>query len=271
MPGNATLAVSPTQGFWDEKQVAALKQLGLGNVSKGDLAVLLHYSQKTGLDPFARQIYMIERGGKAQIQTSIDGFRIIAQRSGEYAGQTPTLWCGEDGVWKEVWLSKEFPSAARVGVYRNGFEEALYAIAKWDSYAVPSSPMWKKMPDLMLGKCAEALALRKAFPQDLSGIYTNDEMNQAEEPANRFMVESPAVVVEAPAIPQAKAKKDYKPTDPDAIVLAIVASNNEDELRDIWKNFEPQLDEEVTVNDQKVSLRSLILERRKAFTEKVAS
>jgi ABC-type phosphate/phosphonate transport system substrate-binding protein len=84
------------------------------------------------------------------------------------------------------------------------------------------------------------------------------------------MAESPAVVVEAPAIPQAKVKKDYKPTDPDAIVLAIASSKNEDELRDIWKNFEPQLDEEVTVNDQKVSLRSLILERRKTLTEKVA-
>jgi phage recombination protein Bet len=271
MTQNATLAVSPTQGFWDEKQVAALKQLGLGNVSKGDLAVLLHYSQKTGLDPFARQIYMIERGGKAQIQTSIDGFRIIAQRSGEYAGQTPTEWCGEDGVWKEVWLSKEFPSAARVGVYRKGFEEALYAIAKWDSYAVPSSPMWKKMPDLMLGKCAEALALRKAFPQDLSGIYTNDEMNQAEEPSNRFMVESPAIVVEAPAIPQAKAKKDYNPTDLGVIIIEVMKADNEDELRDIWKNYELQLDEEIGIDDQKVSLRDFILQRRKTLTEKVAS
>ena len=174
-----TLAISSGQDFWSDTQLSALKQLGLATASKGDLAFFLHQAQRTGLDPFARQIYMIERGGRFNIQTSIDGFRIIAQRSGEYAGQAGPFWCGEDGEWKDVWLKSTPPFAARVGVYRTGWSEPLWAVAKWDSYA-QQSPIWKKMPDLMLAKCAEALALRKAFPNDLSGIYTDDEMNQAD-------------------------------------------------------------------------------------------
>ena len=175
------LAVKSDQGFWDEKQLAALKQIGLGNAPKGDLAIFLHHAQKTGLDPFARQIYMIQRGGQYTIQASIDGLRIVAQRSGKYRGQTPAYWCGIDGDWTDVWLQPTPPVAAKVGVYADGFAEPLWAVAKWDSYAQPSSPIWKKMPDLMLAKCAEALALRKAFPQDLSGVYSDEEMAQADQ------------------------------------------------------------------------------------------
>ena len=181
---NGVLAVTSDQGFWDDKQVAALNQLGLNNVSQGDLGVFLHFCQRTGLDPFARQIYMISRGGKCTIQASIDGLRIVAQRSGNYGGQTKTEWCGEDGVWKDVWLEKNPPAAARVGVYYKDTPNPTYATAKFDSYAVSYqgklSGLWSKMPDLMIAKCAEALALRKAFPQDLSGVYTAEEMEQSE-------------------------------------------------------------------------------------------
>ena len=97
MSNNSALAVNGEQNFWDDQQLAALKQIGLANAPKAELAVFLHYSQRTGLDPFARQIYMIERGGRYTIQASIDGLRIVAQRSGEYAGQVGPYWCGKDG------------------------------------------------------------------------------------------------------------------------------------------------------------------------------
>jgi phage recombination protein Bet len=256
-----TLAITQEQGFWDEKQLATLKQLGLSNAPKGDLAVLLHYSQRTGLDPFARQIYMIERGGRYTIQTSIDGFRIVAQRSGEYAGQTPTEWCGDDGVWKEVWLEKTTPAAARVGVYRTGFQEACYAIAKWDSYAQPNAPMWKKMPDLMLAKCAEALALRKAFPQDLSGLYTNDEMEQSEPAQSRF-VQTESVTINTPEIVEIVALERNEDFDIIAAVALVAMADTLPKLRDLWKKFEAHLDDVINLADGQTTLREVMLKAK---------
>jgi phage recombination protein Bet len=202
MSNNSALAVNSDQNFWDEQQLAALKQIGLANAPKPELAVFLHYCQRTGLDPFARQIYMIERGGRYTIQSSIDGLRIVAQRSNEYAGQAGPFWCGDDGVWTDVWLQQTPPTAAKVGVMRKGFTEVLWAVAKFESYNA-NSPIWKKMPDLMIAKCAEALALRKAFPNDLSGIYTAEEMEQA-TPASAPV---PQPVVE---IPDAVVEREYK-------------------------------------------------------------
>lgn len=177
---NSILKVNSEQTWWADTQLAALKQIGLADAPKAELAVFLHYAQRTGLDPFARQLYMIARGGKYTIQASIDGLRIIANRSDKYAGQVGPFWCGTDGVWTDVWLSNTPPVAAKVGVSHKDFVEPLYAVAKFDSYAVPNNPIWKKMPDVMLAKCAESLALRKAFPNDLSGIYTAEEMAQAD-------------------------------------------------------------------------------------------
>lgn len=233
---SGALVVQSDQNGWNDKQLAVLKTLGVQGAGQGDLDIFFNYCQRTKLDPFARQIYMINRGGKWGIQASIDGLRIVAQRSGNYGGQTPTQWCGEDGVWTDVWLSATPPRAARVGVYYKDVQNPTWAVAKWESYAVPQNPIWKKMPDLMLAKCAEALALRKAFPNDLSGIYTSEEMQQADAD------KKPA---EAKPVAQIQQVVEYSAEmvhDAEILIKSIPSVSTIEELRKIWSDESAFLD-----------------------------
>lgn len=177
---NELQVLNSNQIKFSNEQVSVIKnQIAVGATDL-ELKSFIWQCERTGLDPFARQIYFIKSGGKVQIQTSIDGFRVIAERSRNYEGQTNAQWCGQDGVWKDIWVSNDFPVAARIGVYKKGFREALYAVAHWVEYFPQPGFMHKKMPALMIAKVAESLALRKAFPNEMSGLYTQEEMNQSE-------------------------------------------------------------------------------------------
>lgn len=182
---------------WKPAEKAYMEQLGLINrktwkgpqpdAPAGVIEAFLMQCRRTQLDPGARQIYAAEMGGKWTVLISIDGFRLIADRTGLYRGKKETLWCGPDGVWVDVWLSEEPPAAAKVAVMREGFSEPLVAVATYAGYcprdnktkALKPSGQWETNPSNQLAKCAEMLALRQAFPNDLSGLYGTEEMDQA--------------------------------------------------------------------------------------------
>lgn len=166
------------------EKIDLIKQTVAKGATDLELDLFLHACKRTGLDPLMKQIYAIKRWNNAErretisFQTGIDGYRLIADRTGKYAGSDePTYMLSDDGL----------PNMASVTVYKmiEGQRCGFSASARWSEYVQKTkdgthTSMWQKMPFLMLGKCAEALALRKAFPAELSGVYTHEEMMQAD-------------------------------------------------------------------------------------------
>ena len=212
--GGGTTAVQ--QPGLSREQVQLLKDSICKGATDEELRLFVEVCRRKNLDPFSKQIHPVKRWDSMlrrevmTFQVGIDGFRLIAQRSGQYAGQTAPRWCGPDGKWHEVWLDKNPPAGAMVGVHRTGFKEPMFAIALYSEYAQTTkeggpNSMWRKMPTNQLAKCAEALALRRAFPEELSGLYAPEEMGQADN--------AQPVPATAPKVAEMRAAATYDGTD----------------------------------------------------------
>lgn len=169
----------------DQNKQNLLKRTFAKDLSDDDFLLFLHACKRSGLDPFMKQIYAIPRDDyqsgtkKMTIQTGIDGYRLIADRTGKYMpGRDCTYGYDKDG--KLMCATAYVKKLASDG----SWHEICHTVY-WNEYVAlkkDGTPiaLWKTKPHIMLGKCAEAGALRKAFPADLSGIYTKEEMEQGD-------------------------------------------------------------------------------------------
>jgi len=209
---------------YDAEKVDLVKDTIARGASDDELMLFLHLAQRSGLDPFSRQIYLIERRANVngewkttrQPQTGIDGLRLIADRTDRYApGREPSYTYDAAG--------QLLTATAYVKKFVRGEWHEIAATAHYDEYVQRKkdgqpNQMWGEKPHIMLAKCAEALALRRAFPAEMSGLYTADEIRSgaddlpAAPPANPITGE----IVDAP-------------------VPARASREQLTELRDLWR------------------------------------
>ena len=194
------------ESLWTPEQAKVVRESVCVDADNAEFAYFASVCQRTGLDPFTKQIYFVKRwnpdlGRKVgTIQIGIDGFRVLAQRTGLYKGRTGPHWCGVDGQWVDVWLKPYDPTAARVIVHRKGWDHPVIHTVRFSGYVQTNkegkaTKFWSGMGVEMLAKCAEAGALRAAFPNDLSGLYLHEEMEQADTPEPTTPKATPVEIV----------------------------------------------------------------------------
>lgn len=248
-------AHAPEEKYFTEEQMKLLSDHIMKGANPLELQYFGEVCKRVGLDPFKKQIHAVQRydnNAKRMVwsyQTGIDGYRSIANSTGTYAGSDEPKFLPADE-------STPNPTKATVTVWKivAGQRVPFSASARWDEYVqmtrdgAPNS-MWRKMPYGQLAKCAEALALRKAFPERLSGIHTDEEMEQADSEAPRgehvkgrpvaaFDLESrpfeQPVAAPAPALPQTPEPVEI-PIEAEVVQMLAVPAAVADHTHGKWK------------------------------------
>jgi phage recombination protein Bet len=218
--------VIPMKEVMSPSDIEILKNSKFKGFTDAEISYCAKVSNQLQLSPFLNQLHFVRRknkDGTASIaaQVGIDGFRLAANRTGFYAG-------ADDIAFEIAGPTAKKPMKATATVYKivGGVRCAFTASARWEEFYNPIGGLWDKLPFQMLGKCAEAQALRKAFPAELAGVYSNEEMDQADVLSKAKAVETK--VAESEASTQDEA-------DDSAIVLPkkerITACNCGSELR----------------------------------------
>lgn len=161
---------------WTSEDIKRLREQYAKEATDGEFKDFMYITKHCGLDPFRKQIYFQKYAGKPAYITSIDGYRLIASRTGLHLGTS-------DAKFEIDEVTKK-PVSATIAVRRlvSGMTGEFIATARFDEYYPKNKQykgLWDTMPRTMLAKCAEALALRKAFPNEIGGTYTKEEMQQA--------------------------------------------------------------------------------------------
>lgn len=171
----------------------------------------MHVAASLGLDPLKKQVYAFVFSKdkpdqrRMSIIIGIDGFRSIAKRSGDYRPDDKAPRIVTDPELIDPLANPQGIVSAEVTVYQwtHGDWHPVTAVAYWTEYAPlvdgswdwvdgkrkftkhdkpvldPKKDNWRKMPKLMLVKCAEAAAIRRGWPEDLSAVHSDEELDRA--------------------------------------------------------------------------------------------
>lgn len=162
------------QIIFTQKHIALIKSQIAPTATQSEFELFLMMARRMRLDPLLRQLYFIKYKDKVSYVTSIDSYRIIAHRTEQFAGTDEPMYTYDPSAQNKK------PTHCSIVVYRlvQGIRCGFAAKVKFSEYDTNQNN-WAKMPETMIAKVAEAHALRKAFPQDLAGVYTQEEMDQA--------------------------------------------------------------------------------------------
>lgn len=193
------------QELFSEKNIQLMKDTICKGATNEEFELFLHACKRTGLDPFMRQIYAVKRWDAnlqrqtMTMQTGIDGYRLIAERTKKYSpGKEPTYTYDEKGRLESAtaYVKKMTPD----GTWHDISASAYYSEYVQKKKDGSPATMWQNMPRNQLAKCAEALALRKCFPAELSGLYTKEEMAQSEVEVDVTPTKPNGIIVSTPKV-----------------------------------------------------------------------
>jgi phage recombination protein Bet len=190
------------------EQLDLIKRTIAPDATPDELQLFLYDCARQGTHPLDRMIHFTKRGrnGKYTPITSIDFMRQRAADSGEYAGNDDAVYTGKPGT-------PEFAASVTIWRLVQGQKCSFTATARWSEYKPEVGPsgkadmMWLKLGHVMLSKCAEALALRKAFPKQTAKLCAAEEIAQA----GFSMTQPHAPTASAIRPPQALPKKATPP------------------------------------------------------------
>jgi len=209
-PKENHMTIKPNHSSYTEEDIKVIKDIidPKGKLNDSQIKQFLYVCAEKKLDPRSRQIYALPKENfqtkevTMSIQTSIDGFRIIAERTGKYAPGKPTHFLTNDKgalVGATVYV-KKFTA--------DGTWHEVAATAFLNEYMpAKPSPVWKSMPSVMIEKCAEARALRRAFPEAFSGLYSDDEMDQSSKPVKEEIQQKEKPSIQYETITHKEAKE----------------------------------------------------------------
>lgn len=236
--------LAPRDAFdWTPEQLRIIKDSCAPGASDMEFSALIYVARVKRLDPMQKQIYFIKRNvynsetkryeQRWTFQTAIDGFRGKAQSTGQSDGQDePDFSYDEQGRLL----------CCKVKVYRKGIGRPFVGVAHWSEYVQLNSDgnvtkMWADKPHVMLSKCAEAQALRKAFPDELAGLYVPEEMGEEREEtaaAAVTVIDAARPAAAAPA-PTVQPVIEHKPLREDPVRTNEEPGETIPELMARWK------------------------------------